>query len=460
MGGSGNKLIPILGALAFALALIAFLRGNKGGDSPAQPGIVRTAPPPDADTAGDTLRSMAAQMAEVKRQAEEARRDAEQTRKQQADELQRFRTDLQNDRAAAQKTLEDREKESGDALKRLEDAAKRLAPGGGSGGGGLPALPLPGQDLPVGGNGVGVPVGEGGLRWVEPLDRRGGGAAGLSPSALALPGAPNGSLLNPPGAEPPRPQPDDPVFTVPRNATLVGSTAMTALVGRVPTKGQVEDPFPFKILAGKDNLAANGLEVPGVSGMVFSGTAFGDWTLGCVRGYVDSVTFVFDDGRIRTLPEGQQTQGAQPTGSGGGTVHKGLGWISDRRGIPCVSGARISNAGEYLAGRMLASLVETAGKAYARAQQTITTTPLGGTTSTVNNASQYALGETAAGSSSELAAFIAQRQAQQFDVIYVDTGAEVAVHLDKELQIDYLPNGRKLDYARATHRDTGPGGLD
>jgi integrating conjugative element protein (TIGR03752 family) len=50
-----------------------------------------------------------------------------------------------------------------------------------------------------------------------------------------------------------------PVYTVPRNATLIGSTAMTALVGRVPVQGQVRDPMPFKVITGADNLAANGL---------------------------------------------------------------------------------------------------------------------------------------------------------------------------------------------------------
>ena len=59
-----------------------------------------------------------------------------------------------------------------------------------------------------------------------------------------------------------------PVYTVPRNATLIGSTAMTALVGRVPVQGQVRDPMPFKVITGADNLAANGLTVPGVQGMV------------------------------------------------------------------------------------------------------------------------------------------------------------------------------------------------
>ncbi|MBC8946338.1 integrating conjugative element protein [Xenorhabdus indica] len=77
---------------------------------------------------------------------------------------------------------------------------------------------------------------------------------------------------------------EKPVYTLPENATLVGSQAMTALLGRVPINGTVTDPYPFKILIGKDNLTANGIELPEVEGAVVSGSASGDWTLSCVRG--------------------------------------------------------------------------------------------------------------------------------------------------------------------------------
>ena len=66
--------------------------------------------------------------------------------------------------------------------------------------------------------------------------------------------------------------------------------------------------------------------------MVWSGTAIGDWTLSCVTGRLDSVTFVFDDGSIRTLSSDDRQQG--------GGADKPLGWISDAQGIPCVSGKR------------------------------------------------------------------------------------------------------------------------
>lgn len=76
------------------------------------------------------------------------------------------------------------------------------------------------------------------------------------------------------------------MYTLPENSTLVGSRAMTALLGRVPIDGKVTDPYPFKVLIGKDNLTANGIQLPDVEGAIVSGTATGDWTLSCVRGDV------------------------------------------------------------------------------------------------------------------------------------------------------------------------------
>src|SRR3546814_1881569 len=49
----------------------------------------------------------------------------------------------------------------------------------------------------------------------------------------------------------------------------MGSVAMTALIGRVPIDGTVNDPYPFKILVGPDNLTANGIDIPDVAGAVF-----------------------------------------------------------------------------------------------------------------------------------------------------------------------------------------------
>lgn len=475
MGGRGNRLVPAL-ALA-VLALLVFVLSRHGKDDAHTPPPPRQAPAPDADSAADTVRSLAAKLQQIQLETEGLRQENQRLLQQGPAFADKLKSEV------AEEIRQQRAGQAQDLSRRLDELSKRGGavpppapvaaasnPPSGPASNNPPALPNVSGAVSLGkANGLAPDLGRlapgpaPGLVWVQPLDLPAGAASGLSsavsPSPAPLP------------VEPPRAKPPEPAYTVPRNATLVGSTAMTALVGRVPVKGQVEDPFPFKVLAGRDNLAANGLDLPEVKGMVFSGTAFGDWTLGCVRGTVKSATFLFEDGTIRTVsadngPGGMAAGGASPGGggtaaAGGGVTGKGLGWISDRRGIPCVSGSRISNAADYLSGRMLARGIGSAGQAFARAQSAVNTTPLGGYTSAVTgNATNYALGQTAAGGADELAQWIAERQSQLFDVVYVDTGAEVAVHIDHELAIDYDPQGRRLYHARETASRPVVGGLD
>src|SRR3546814_16737478 len=122
----------------------------------------------------------------------------------------------------------------------------------------------------------------------------------------------------------------------------MGAVAMTALIGRVPIDGTVNDPYPFKVIVGPDNLTANGINIPDVAGAVFSGTAPGDWTLSCVRGQVRRITFVFHDGTIRTIPEDSERnkQGHNP--------EEGRGVTSDPYGLPCGVGVRGQNTHQNL----------------------------------------------------------------------------------------------------------------
>lgn len=231
------------------------------------------------------------------------------------------------------------------------------------------------------------------------------------------------------------------VYTVPTNATLMGSVAMTALIGRVPIDGTVNDPYPFKVLVGPDNLTANGIDIPDVAGAVFSGTASGDWTLSCVRGQVRSITFVFHDGTIRTIPEDSEGSSQQ------NNQQDGLGWISDPYGIPCISGARRSNAQQYLgtqalvtaAGAGVASLIESDSSqmSYAGAD---------GSIGTVGISDNEAVGRILAGGVQDMSQWVNRLYGQAFAAVYVQPGAQVAVHLEKPLHIDYEPEGRRVDH--------------
>ncbi|MEQ2026623.1 TIGR03752 family integrating conjugative element protein [Xenorhabdus szentirmaii] len=232
----------------------------------------------------------------------------------------------------------------------------------------------------------------------------------------------------------PKEEKHKPVYTLPENATLTGSQAMTALLGRVPVNGTVTDPYPFKILIGKDNLTANGIELPEVEGAVVSGSASGDWTLSCVRGQVNSITFVFQDGTVRTLPGSGQKTG-------------NIGWLSDENGIPCISGERKSNASTYLPTLFALSAMNSAGDALNESQRTAQTNGTGGlTTALTGNAGQAALGKAMSGGMKDMSDWLKQRYSQTFDAVYVPPGARVVVHITQPLAIDYETKGRKVRY--------------
>jgi len=312
-------------------------------------------------------------------------------------------------------------------------------------------------DLPVG---LGLEPGDGlggdALRWIEPDDRRDDGKQRSSGNAgsFSFPTrfAPAQKTLETQassavdaGQRAAGLAETTAVYTVPSNATLMGSIAMTALIGRVPIDGTVNDPYPFKVLIGRDNLTANGIDIPEVAGAVVSGTASGDWTLSCVRGQIRSVTFVFEDGTIRTLPENGQRGASRQQNSS--NTQDGLGWISDPYGIPCVSGQRRSNAQQYLgtqalitaAGAGVASLIDAdSGQVSYMSSD--------GSVGTVGIGANEAMGRILAGGVQDMSAWVNKLYGQAFAAVYVKPGAKVAVHLEEPLTIDYDPAGRRVDH--------------
>ncbi|OLU25509.1 integrating conjugative element protein [Pseudomonas sp. PA15(2017)] len=233
-----------------------------------------------------------------------------------------------------------------------------------------------------------------------------------------------------------------PVFTIPENSTLMGSVAMTAMIGRVPIQGSVTDPYPFKILIGGDNLIANGIELPDVEAAVVSGTATGDWTLSCVSGSINSLTFIFQDGRVRTVPAPQPTASGQSNSN----QRSNIGWISDSYGVPCISGTRKTNANQFIASQFLMGGLAAAGEAYASRETTTSADSSGSTSAVTGNMGSYILGKTGAGGMEEVRKWAMERYGQTFDAVYVPPGQEVAIHITSEIPIDYELNGRKVKY--------------
>jgi len=381
---SGNPLlkifIPLVVIAVFAVIFISARNDHKAAGSGSED-LTLSADEArelgiEGDTSADTLRTL---IGEIKRTRGEVEAMREQNRKL-FEENQRLLARDQTidariagevDKARQQFSQQSQQvqNQAQNLLEQLQDKMDSL--GGLSG-----AL-----DVPVGfgltpGDGAGfegTPTTEG-LIWVQPLDaipadpRSGSKGGFVFPNDFSL--ADNKVVQTTAErlseqARPKRTEQTRAVYTIPENATLTGSITMTALLGRVPIDGTVNDPYPFKVLIGKDNLIANGIELPNVQGAVMSGTATGDWTLSCVRGQIESITFVFDDGTVRTLPTPEETvtRGASRT-SGDGRIRGGIGYLSDPFGVPCIVGEKKSNAAEYLSNQ---SLLTAAGAAVASA---------------------------------------------------------------------------------------------
>ncbi|MBO9333218.1 TIGR03752 family integrating conjugative element protein [Achromobacter pulmonis] len=415
----------------------------------------------EGDTPRDTVATLVAQVRQLRTELQTAltdnktqREENERLRQREGAIDRRIDSALAGERSKLQQDREQVAQERQQTQGLLQELQQRLDGIGGRRNGNDADLPVglglePGDSSGFGGDG---------MQWIEPEDardesrRKGSGSPGsfsfptsFGPAQKTLENAADSAVET--GRRAVGAEETNPVYTVPTNATLMGSIAMTALIGRVPVDGTVNDPYPFKILIGQDNLTANGIEIPDVAGAVVSGTASGDWTLSCVRGQIRSVTFVFNDGTIRTIPEDREGGGNRQQSNEGNTTQNGLGWISDPYGIPCVSGERHSNAQQYLgtqalitaAGAGAASLIDSdSGQiSYANSDGSIGTVGIGG---------NEAMGRILAGGVQDMSQWVNRLYGQAFAAVYVKPGAKVAVHLEEPLTIDYAPKGRRVDH--------------
>jgi integrating conjugative element protein (TIGR03752 family) len=483
-----NALLKWLMLPVIAMALLLMFRGfsGKNPSGAAPDGSARLTAEEmkalgiEGDTPRDTLATLVGQVKQLRQELQDTQlnyqqqsRENERLRSRESSLEQRIENALTAERERLRERLRE-EREHNDSDKRqtagmLEQLQRRL-----EGVSNRVELPVGLGLEPPGQAGEAGEAGEA-LQWSEPLDAwPAAGQSGRAGSVQAG-GAPTG--LNPHftphfatrftaidsqeksqhageriahAGDAKAPASLKPVYTLPANAILMGSVAMTALIGRVPVDGTVNDPYPFKVLVGADNLTANGIEIPDVAGMVLSGMASGDWTLSCVRGQIDSLTFVFHDGTIRTVTEPGKGQGSNANrGASRGATTGGLGWISDSHGIPCVSGERKSNAAEYIGNQSLITAAG-AGVAYLlRNNDNASYANVGEVTSGAD-----AIGQILQGGVKDISSWMNKLYGQAFAAVYVAPGAQVAVHLDQEIGVDYDRAGRRVDHRNGGNNDS------
>ncbi|WP_425531483.1 TIGR03752 family integrating conjugative element protein [Chromohalobacter japonicus] len=479
-----NGLLKVLvpGALVLVILIVVMALGSgdsddAGGEEEAtDPSLVltdeeKTALGIEADTPRDTVATLVGQLRQTNAEMQQMREESAQLREQNERLAERARNvdqqveaAMREERARHQSQLNQQSNEQQSVLGTLKRQINQLQS----------QLDTSGSedDVPVGlgleGGGAGA--GGGQLAWVEPLDAApadsrgsmsneegpvfptsfGDAAESVSDTARRAATAAESKVTGEPDAST-----VEPVYTVPENSTLMGSLGMTALIGRVPIDGTVNDPYPFKAVIGQDNLTANGIEIPELEAAVVSGTATGDWTLSCVRGNIDSMTFVFQDGTIRTVPTPEDVNsggGGSSRQSGDTTIGGGdsIGWISDAYGTPCVTGERRSNAQEYLGTQ---SLLTAAGAGVASTlsddDSTSFTTmgPDGSVTQAMSG--NQAVGQILTQGVNDMSNWVNQLYGQAFAAVYVPPGKEVAIHITKQLPIDFETQGRKVHYGHS-----------
>ena len=244
-----------------------------------------------------------------------------------------------------------------------------------------------------------------------------------------------------------------PRYTIPASSTLIDNVTMTALIGRVPVGDKLKDPFPVKLIVGDNNLATNGHRIPGLKGIVFEGIATGDWNLGCVAVSLTRATYTFMDGRIQHMT-GQgssrdQMSSMQPIGSQTG-IQGSIGYISNKQGVPCISGERITDAHKQLATTGLLGLAENFYQAKALAETDESFNDRGNRTSAVTGDKKlFAKNKTAAGALGDVKSFYQARMRDTFDAVVSPAGIPVDIHITTDLYVDYDPNARQIFYAQS-----------
>lgn len=248
-----------------------------------------------------------------------------------------------------------------------------------------------------------------------------------------------------------------PFYTIPARSTLMDATAMTAIIGSVPVGGRLRDPFPVKIILGDDNLATNGLRIPGLKGIVFEGMATGNWNLSCASVTLTGATFTFQDGRVQHLPNKDKTEfagqqegqlEASPFGDVKGSGVEPIGYISNPQGVQCIGGKRISDAPQQLATVTALGAALTYFESRAAAETTTITSGDSALEAVTGDDVKFANNETAAGGVQTAIEFYKERTRDTIDVIFVQPNQKVSLHITRDLYVDYNPDSRKLVYSQ------------
>ena len=247
-----------------------------------------------------------------------------------------------------------------------------------------------------------------------------------------------------------------PFYTIPAGSDFSKVTLLSSLIGEVPVEGKLMQPlFPFTAIVSRGHLmTANGMQLPEeITGMKISGYAIGVGSfldnISCVRAYVTSALFVFDDGHFVTVGQEQMKNSAELVNN------DSIGYLTTQYGNPCIKGQYITNAPRVLTSLMGAGGIQGAGTALSKWQMSYQTE--GNTTTTIptGDIAHFAAGNAINEGTQKGTEWLEKRIQGSFDMVFVPASIKVnsgfipnqlSLHFSQTIAIDKEHNGRLLDY--------------
>ena len=213
-------------------------------------------------------------------------------------------------------------------------------------------------------------------------------------------------------------------------ATVIQGVTLTAAIGRLPVRGQLNEPWPIKVISTMEGYAPNGYAVDAAQ-MIWDGKTFGDANFECVRVVLTRVTAVLP-GKVVSFVEASDSE-------------KGLGYLSDAYGHPCLKGKLVSNAAKQLTAEAILGIAQGIGEGYADTQRTRTVSPEGNTIESITGEEvRVLIGQGFSRSVGNVRNYLASRY-DVWDAIYVPPEQDVVINVDQPLEFIYDSNKKLYD---------------
>lgn len=248
-------------------------------------------------------------------------------------------------------------------------------------------------------------------------------------------------------------------YTIPAGTDFSKVTLLSALIGEVPVEGKLMQPlFPFSAMVGKgDLMTANGMTLPdAIVGMKVNGYAIGVGSfldnISCVRAYITSALFVFDDGHFVTVGQEQMKSSSELINN------DSIGYLTSQYGNPCIKGQYISNAPQAFTSMMAAGGIKGAGAALSKWQMSYQAQNGNTITTPTGQMGQFAAGGAISEGSQAINEWLEKRIQGSFDMVFVPASVkyhnqylpnQFNLHFNQTINIDKALNGRRLDYGQS-----------